>query len=70
MPEVSSKYKEIWNELQKKLDLNFPMPQVYDRPEDLDHLHKKFYEIYEKFMDPMMAKDLLYEIMEENFKKK
>jgi hypothetical protein len=45
------------------------MPQVYDRPEDLDYLHKKLYEIYEKFMDPMMTKDLLYEIMEENFKK-
>jgi hypothetical protein len=69
MPEVS-KYEEIWNELQKGIGVNFSIPPVYNRPEDLDHLHKKMYEIFRKFMDPMMTKDLLYEIMEENFKEK
>jgi hypothetical protein len=41
MPEVSSKYEEIWSRLQKKIGLDYPIPPVYDSLEDFDNLYRR-----------------------------
>jgi hypothetical protein len=69
MTEVSSKYKEIWNELQKKIGINSPIPPVYDSPEDLDHLNKKLHEEVGKrtITEESSVNDLLYKVWRKNF---